>query len=86
MVSLRQYGDQSLRIWMQQALRTDIVGRGLRFALIVGTFVTAINQGDVLTGNEITPGDLIKILLNYCVPYFVSTYADLTVLTGQQRE
>ena len=86
MASLRQYGDQSLRFWMQQALRPDIVGRGLRFALIVGTVVTAINQGDVFTGSQITPGVLIKILLNYCVPYFVATCADLAVLASQQRE
>ena len=62
MVSLRQYGDQSMRIGMQQALRPDIVGRGLRFALIVGTILTAINQGDILSSSEITSGVLIKIL------------------------
>jgi hypothetical protein len=71
---------------MQQALRPDIAGRGLRFALIVGTVVTAINQGDVFTGSQITPGVLIKILLNYCVSYFVATCADLAVLASQQRE
>ncbi len=86
MVSLRQYGDQSVRVRIQQALRPAIVRRGLSFALIVGTLVTAINQGDVLAGSEITPGVLSKILLNYCIPYFVLTYADLEVFASQQRE
>ncbi len=85
-VSLPQYGDQSLRIRMQKATPPNVVGRGLIFALIVGTVITAINQGDILASNAIAPGILLKILLNYCVPYFVSTYADLKALDCQQRE
>jgi len=72
--------------WMMQALRPEVVGRGVRVALIVGTILTAINQGDILASSAITPSILTKILLNYCVPYFVSTYADLEALASQQRE
>ena len=75
-----------MRIWMQKATPPDVVGRGLVFALLVGTVITAINQGDILASSAITPGIFLKILLNYCVPYFVSTYADLKVLDCQQRE
>jgi len=83
---LQRQRNQSLRNWARQALRPDIVGRGLKVALIVGTILTAINQGDILASSAITPGVFIKILLNYCVPYFVSTYADLETLASQQRE
>jgi hypothetical protein len=48
MVSLRQDGSQSIRTWLQQSLHSDIAGRALKVALIVGTILTAINQGDVL--------------------------------------
>jgi hypothetical protein len=86
MVSLRRYENHSLRIWIRQALRPDIVGRGLSFALIVGSILTAIYQGDILTSGETMIGVLIKIMLNYCVPYIVSTYADIEMLARQQRE
>ena len=85
MVSLRHDGDQSRKTWLQLALQPDIAGRGLKAALIVGTILTTINQGDVLASSAITPGILIKILLNYCVPYFVSVYAELEVVASQQR-
>jgi len=75
-----------MRNWLQQAWRPDIVRRGVRVALIVGTILTAINQGDVLASGAITPSVLTTILLNYCVPYFVSTYADLEALACQQRQ
>ncbi len=86
MVSLRQDGSQSIRTWLQQSLHPDIAGRGLKVALIVGTILTAINQGDILVSSAITPGAVIKILLNYCVPYFVSVYAELEAAANQQRE
>lgn len=86
MVSLRQVGDQSMKSCLRQSLNSDIAGRGLKVALIVGTILTVINQGDVLVSSGITPGVLIKILLDYCVPYFVSVYAELEAAADQQRE
>lgn len=46
--------------------------RSLGVALIVGTVLNLINQGDALIG----PGDLnaTKMLLTYLVPYCVATY------------
>ena len=46
--------------------------RSLIVALIVGTILNLINQGDaVFTG---MPIDVTKLLLTYLVPYCVSTY------------
>ena len=46
--------------------------RSLIVALIVGTILNLINQGDaVFTGMSI---DVTKLLLTYLVPYCVSTY------------
>jgi hypothetical protein len=46
--------------------------RSLAVALIVGTVLNLINQGDVLFGGEHI--DLTKIVLTYAVPYCVATY------------
>jgi hypothetical protein len=46
--------------------------RSLVVALIVGTVLNLINQGDAMLSG--TPIDLAKLLLTYLVPYFVSTY------------
>ena len=74
-----------MRNWLRLAMRADVVGRGLKVTLIVGTILTAINQGDLIADNTITPGTLTKIFLNYFVPYCVSIYNDVDVLVKQQR-
>jgi hypothetical protein len=42
-------------------------------ALIVGTVLTAINQGNVIVGGEFPPSLYWKIPLTYAVPYCVAT-------------
>lgn len=46
--------------------------RSLRVALLVGTVLNLINQGDALLGGG--PVDVAKLLLTYAVPYGVATY------------
>jgi hypothetical protein len=46
--------------------------RSFAVALVVGTILNLINQGDaLLSGADL---NFIKILLNYAVPYCVATY------------
>jgi hypothetical protein len=75
-----------MRSWLRLALRSDIAGRGLKTALMVGTILTVINYGDVLADNTVTLTILIKIVLNYLIPYCVSTYAGVEALADEQRE
>ena len=49
--------------------------RSLRVALIVGTIVVLINYLDRFLGGRVGPVDYLKIVLTYCVPYCVATYA-----------
>ncbi|MER3419167.1 MAG: hypothetical protein C4290_00980 [Chloroflexota bacterium] len=42
-------------------------------ALLVGSVLTAINQGDHLLRGEVTGGVVLKMGLTYCVPFAVST-------------
>jgi hypothetical protein len=54
------------------------VRRSLLTALVVGTALTAINQGNTLLAGD-APRDLIwKVPLTYCVPFSVSTWGALT--------
>jgi len=59
-----------------QARLAAICGRAALVAVIVGTLLNLINQGDALFGG----GDLnfLKIALTYLVPFAVSTHGALT--------
>lgn len=51
--------------------------RAVYTALVVGTILTIINQGDVLLVGAVTPLVAAKILLTYMVPYSVSIFSAL---------
>jgi hypothetical protein len=57
------------RIWLQPAL---LLGSA-KVALIVGTLLNLINQGDVLWGQGIVSA--WHLLLNYLVPFGVSSFS-----------
>lgn len=59
-------------------LYRPVLRRAIYVALVVGTILTAINQGDLLLAGLITPVVLTKILLTYLVPYSVSTFSALS--------
>jgi len=50
-----------------------MVSRSALIALIVGTVLTGINQGDVLFTGHVTAALLWKIPLTYAVPFVVAT-------------
>lgn len=64
--------------WILLALEPRIVRSSLLVALVVGTILNLINQGDAMFGD--TPLVYWKLLLTYCVPYCVSTYGAVTAL------
>lgn len=47
--------------------------RAIKVAIIVGTVLTLINQGDQIWVGDVPP--IWKIALTYLVPYLVSSYA-----------
>jgi len=65
------------------AVSDGVPRRSLYVALIVGTVLNLINQGDALIG----PGtiDWLKVGLTYCVPYVVSTYGAVAVQLAQRK-
>ena len=59
------------RIW-RYAVSEGVPRRSFIVALIVGTVLNLINQGDAMLAGM--PVDIAKLLLTYLVPYCVSTY------------
>ncbi len=66
--------------WFQMAMRGDIVRRSSKVAVLVGTILVAINYGDKLVTGNILPVEWAKMLMTYCVPYCVSTYASVSAI------
>jgi len=54
-----------------------VSGRAITVALVVGTILVAINQGDVVLSGHLTALVVAKIGLTYLVPFSVSTYSAL---------
>jgi hypothetical protein len=58
--------------------------RSFFVALIVGTILNLINQGDALVTGM--PLDVVKLLLTYLVPYGVSTYGAVSYRLHAARQ
>lgn len=61
-----------LKLAISCAATDGVPLRSLRVALVVGTILNVINQGDALLSG--TGIDWVKVALTYCVPYLVCTY------------
>jgi hypothetical protein len=57
--------------------------RSLGIALIVGTILNLINQGDALIAAH--PPNFAKLLPTYLVPYCVATYGAVSYRLAQHR-
>ena len=67
---------------METAFQRETIVRSLKVALIVGTALNLINQGDALMNGE--PVNVFKCLLTYAVPYCVATYGAFAALRARQ--
>ena len=72
--------------WLKIAMRRDVVIRGLKVGAIVGTILTAINQGDLILAGTLSTEHAWKIPLTYLVPFFVSIYAGVSAIIAQRDE
>ena len=62
----------SWKLVCRYALSEGVPQRSFWVALVVGTILNLINQGDALVSGR--PLDVVKLVLTYIVPYFVATY------------
>ena len=68
---------RSLRCLRCTLTNRPLVVRSLLIAAIVGTLLTAINQGNVIFQGDASPALAWKIPLTYSVPYCVATVGAL---------
>ncbi|MGE0586858.1 MAG: nitrate/nitrite transporter NrtS [Flavobacteriaceae bacterium] len=65
-------GTSKWKFICQCAFSEGVPRRSLYVALVVGTILNVINQGDAIFGAD--PVSWLKVLLTFCVPYGVCTY------------
>jgi hypothetical protein len=82
----RQAGGVGIICWRCAVRHPPVLRRSFITALIVGTLLTTINQGDHLLHGELTAGTVLKIALTYCVPFGVSTSGALGAARVQPEE
>ena len=72
-----------MNTWFRTACRKDVVVRGLKVSLLIGTILTAINQGDLILAGDLGASSAWKIPMTYLVPYLVSTYASVSAIVAE---
>ena len=70
-------------IW-QCATAPGVLRRSLAAAVIVGTVLNLINQGDALFAGKAL--DWLKVALTYIVPYCVATYGAVAFRLDAMRD
>lgn len=66
--------------WMRLAATGPVVRRALKYAVVVGSILIAINHGDAILRGEVESGRLLRIGLTVLVPYVVSTLSSVGAL------
>ncbi len=65
------------------ALSDGVPARAILTALLIGTILNTINQGDVIVHGE--PVNWLKLALTYLTPYVVSTHGAVMARLHQNR-
>ena len=69
--------------WCSLVCRMSVVKRGLKFCVIVGVILIAINHGDVILRGQLQPINYIKMGLTVMVPYMVSVVSSVGAIIEQ---
>ena len=69
-----------MKQFLRLALQPSVVKRALKYAVIVGVVLIAINHSDAILKGEITRGRLFRMALTVLVPYVVSTLSSVGAL------
>ncbi|MGR3463098.1 MAG: nitrate/nitrite transporter NrtS [Roseovarius sp.] len=72
-----------MEIFSGLGLSKAIFTRSVRVAIVVGTILNLINQGDAIFGSA--ESDLGKAALTYCVPFFVAMYGALSATRDYRK-
>lgn len=69
-----------MNIWLETAIRPEVLKRSRRVAILVGTILVAINYFDRVWAGSLVTIDYLKIMMTYCVPFCVSTHASVSAI------
>jgi hypothetical protein len=69
--------------WCSLVCRFSVVKRGLKFCLVVGIILIAINHGDVILRGELQATNYIKMGFTVIVPYMVSVFSSVGAIIEQ---
>jgi hypothetical protein len=75
-------GPDALRHFWRLAISDGVPRRAFFVALVVGTILNLINQGDALFGDGAV--NAWKLVLTYVVPYAVSTHGAVAARARRQ--
>jgi len=63
--------------WIALAFAPPVVRRALKYAVVVGAILIAINHSDAILHGDLAPGRLFRMALTVLVPYVVSTLSSV---------
>lgn len=67
------HGRQAVAEGCLLCLQPSTLRRTIPIALVVGSLLTLINEGDLLLAGDVSARTAVKIVLNFCVPFVVSS-------------
>jgi hypothetical protein len=76
----------SLMDWCTLVCRGSVVRRGLKFAVVVGAILIAINHGDAILSGNLTRTNYFKMALTVVVPYVVSVLSSVGAIADSARQ
>lgn len=68
-----------LKVYFAILCDKEMIIKSLKIALVVGTLLNIINQGEVILALDYINIDYVKSLLTYTVPFLVSTYTAVSM-------
>lgn len=68
-----------LKVYFAILCDKEILIKSLKIAIIVGTLLNIINQGELIFALDFLNIDYVKSLLTYTVPFLVSSYTALSI-------
>ncbi|MFQ5846652.1 MAG: nitrate/nitrite transporter NrtS [Candidatus Methylomirabilales bacterium] len=71
-----------IRDWVRLACTWPVVRRALKYAVVVGAVLIAINHGDAIVRGDLNGARFLKMVLTVFVPYIVSALSSV----GAMRE
>jgi hypothetical protein len=70
---------------LKLALQGSVVRRALKYALVVGAILIAINHGNAIVHHKVTRERILQMCLTVLVPYTVSTLSSVGAIKEMMR-